>query len=196
MTYSSTIRGLVQLSPVNFFPPHFQIWTIATYWLAERNIMLLLFDLVCVHLAGKLLEPLWGAKELLKFYALNILATGVFNSAVAFLVYFTITDPSVFFSWTITGFLGNAAGIQMAVKQILPDSVIFNMGSMGRLKNTHIPLMNFVIQVVFTVIGLTTPASCGVYLSGMYFSWVYLRFYQYHSNGQKGDPSDHFSFAS
>jgi hypothetical protein len=31
---------------------------------------------------------------------------------------------------------------------------------------------------------------------GLLSSWVYLRFYQHHSNGTKGDMAESFSFAT
>merc|ERR1711894_386795 len=45
------------------------------------------------------------------------------------------------------------------------------------------------------MIGLV-ECECIMFASGIIISWIYLRFYQLHANGSRGDTSDSFSFAS
>merc|ERR1712241_952401 len=45
-------------------------------------------------------------------------------------------------------------------------------------------------------IGLVEGSYCTMFGSGLVISWIYLRFYQLHANGSRGDTADSFSFAS
>lgn len=45
-------------------------------------------------------------------------------------------------------------------------------------------------------IGLLEGVYCTMFGSGIVFSWIYLRFYQRHSNGTRGDHAENFNFAS
>ena len=44
--------------------------------------------------------------------------------------------------------------------------------------------------------GLVEGSYCTMFGSGLVISWIYLRFYQLHANGSRGDTADSFSFAS
>lgn len=44
-------------------------------------------------------------------------------------------------------------------------------------------------------IGLLEGTFCTMFTGGILSSWVYLRFYQLHSNGTRGDTTDFFTFA-
>merc|ERR1712223_1827186 len=45
-------------------------------------------------------------------------------------------------------------------------------------------------------IGLVEGSYCTMFGSGLVISWIYLRFYQMHANGSRGDTADGFAFAS
>lgn len=47
-------------------PPNFWLWTLATYFLVERNLICLLADLASVHLCGAVLQPAWSDIQLLQ----------------------------------------------------------------------------------------------------------------------------------
>ena len=44
-------------------------------------------------------------------------------------------------------------------------------------------------------LGLLEGTYCTMFASGIISSWTYLRFYQCHSNGTKGDMAENFTFA-
>ena len=51
------------MTPGYFYPPHFWLWTAVTHAFMEVHFWEVLVDLAVIALAGKLLEPLWGALE-------------------------------------------------------------------------------------------------------------------------------------
>lgn len=83
----------------------------------------------------------------------------------------------------------------MAVKQAMPDHVIYRSG-LGKLTNRNIPLACFLLTFVMWAIGLVEGSYCTMFGSGLIISWIYLRYYQLHANGSRGDSADSFSFAS
>lgn len=83
----------------------------------------------------------------------------------------------------------------MAVKQAMPDHVIYRSG-LGKLTNRNIPLACFLLTFVMWAIGLVEGSYCTMFGSGLIISWIYLRHYQLHANGSRGDSADSFSFAS
>ena len=77
----------------------------------------------------------------------------------------------------------------------MPDHVIYRT-SIGKITNSNIPLACFLLTFVMWALGLVEGSYCTMFGSGLIISWIYLRFYQLHANGSRGDTSDSFSFAS
>merc|ERR1712008_344101 len=77
----------------------------------------------------------------------------------------------------------------------MPDHVIYR-SPVGKITNRNIPLACFLLAFVLWAIGLVEGSYCTMFGSGLVISWIYLRFYQLHANGSRGDTADSFSFAS
>ena len=118
--------------------PNFAFWTYITHSFVETHIWIVVVDIGVVILYGKLLEPLWGALEMLIFY-------GVVNTVVAFLtccvylfIYLATKNEEYLFDTHICGLAGYVAGFAVAVKQVMPDHVLVST-PFGKLRNKHIP---------------------------------------------------------
>lgn len=181
--------------PGLFFPPNFKIWTIVTHMFVEVHIWTLCCNLVIIFLYHQLLGPLWGLVEMHKFMLLNTVVSAI-GAAAFYITYHMLTDQLDFiFTISIYGFSANIAGFCVAVKQIMPDQVLFTCHGL-KLQNKHIPSLLFIfvsIAYIFHVVQFTFPV---LYFFGLVSSWTYLRFYQKHSNHNYGDAADSFSFAS
>uniref|UniRef100_A0A914UYD6 Transmembrane protein 115 n=1 Tax=Plectus sambesii TaxID=2011161 RepID=A0A914UYD6_9BILA len=177
-------------------PPNFHVWTVVTYGLVERNIVCLVWSVCSVHLASTLLEPVWGPIELLRFLAIVQVATALIIPTLCFSVYVIFyKDEELLFRSAFAGFTAFDGAIFVAIKQFLPDSVLLAT-PMGRIKNCHLPMIALIVVSVLAVcqiIGFSVPLMVMV---GESVAWIYLRFYQRHSNGNKGDMSEHFTWAS
>ena len=111
------------------------------------------------------------------------------------------------------GYLGVVAGFLVACKQAMPDYLL-GTASLIKIKIQVrerreckkaratrsgllqlLPLLFFLVFVAFAMCGLTSLASPSLIGSGVWVSWIYLRFYQPHK-GVKGDLSDPFAFAT
>lgn len=154
----------------------------------------MLVDIVTVGLCGKLIEPLWGQMEMMTFFAVVNVGVAV-TSTIYYLILYTCTsDPDLLFGVHIHGLAGYVAGVSVAVKQIMPDLVLVKT-PLGKLSNRNVPLCVFFLSLTFWTVGLLDGTYPTMFLSGLLASWVYLRFYQYHSNGSRGDMADYFTFA-
>lgn len=151
-------------------------------------------DVVTVGLCGKLIEPLWGQMEMMTFFAISNIGVAA-TSTVYYLILYTCTsDPDLLFSVHIHGLAGYVAGVSVAVKQIMPDLVLVKT-PLGKLSNRNVPLTVFFLSLLFWAVGLLDGTYPTMFLSGLLTSWIYLRFYQHHSNGSRGDMADYFTFA-
>ena len=82
----------------------------------------------------------------------------------------------------------------MAIKQIMPDTVILNANFI-RLKQDHLPLLLILFSFFLYLIGLTDLTYLVMLTNGTFIGWIYLRFFQKHKNGTRGDASSTFVFA-
>lgn len=186
---------VLAVTPSYIFPPNFWIWTVFTYPLIEASILLVVFDIICIYLSAKLVEPLWGLPELLKYYAIVGAFVGLLTSVVYLLFYVWIaSDTDTLFNARIAGFSGINGAISVAVKQLLPDQTILST-PLARIKHTHLTSWLCIIVGILAALQLVPAYSFAMFTIGAFVGWIYLRFYQPHPNGSRGDQGEHMSFA-
>lgn len=191
---SETFVKVICVTPGFIIPPNFWVWTAFTHCYLETRLWLLLADVITVGLCGKLLEPLWGAMEMLTFFAL-VNTSVAFLSVMYYIFIFTVTsDPRYLFSVQIHGLAGYCAAVSVAVKQIMPDHILLSLPC-GKLRNRNVPLCVLLLSLILWPMGIVRGTYPVMFTSGLLTSWVYLRFYQHHSNGTIGDAADGFTFA-
>ncbi|XP_054721370.1 transmembrane protein 115-like [Uloborus diversus] len=195
LSFSDTAVRILCVTPGFIIPPNFWVWTAFTHCFLETRLWLLLTDVITVGLCGKLLEPLWGAMEMLTFFAL-VNTSVAFLSVLIYIVIFTITsDPRYLFSVHIHGLAGYCAAVSVAVKQIMPDHILLSLPC-GKLRNRNVPLCVLLLSLILWSLNVIRGTYPVMFSTGLLSAWIYLRFYQHHSNGTVGDMADGFTFAS
>jgi len=154
----------------------------------------LLCDVAVVFLYGKLLEPLWGTFEMIIFFVIVNFLVVVLTTGTYLFLYLLTQDTDFLFDNYVHGMAGYLAGFAVAVKQAMPEHVLIS-SPFGKLRNLHIPLLLLVAAVVARIIGAVDPPFPIMFGWGLFTSWVYLRFYQRHSSGSRGDMADNFALA-
>lgn len=185
----------ITVTPGYVLPPNFWVWTYLTHSFVEFHIWDVLADVVVVILCGKLLEPLWGALDMLIFFVVVNLGVAIVTSFTYFVIYLATKNEEYLFETFIHGLAGYIAGFSVAVKQVMPDHVLVT-SPFGKLRNTHIPMLLVAVVVTLRLLGALDGPYPFMFVWGIVISWVYLRFYQKHSNGNRGDMAENFSFAS
>ncbi|KAF6197967.1 hypothetical protein GE061_007712 [Apolygus lucorum] len=195
LSFSNEAVLALSVTPGYIIPPHFCFWTAFTYCFLEIHFWEVLADIIAVGLCGKLIEPLWGRFEMFKFFIVVNLGVAVVASFFYVVLYTATSDVDLLFFVHIHGLAGYIAGLSVAVRQIMPDHCLIKT-PLGKLTNRNIPLLVTFLAVLLYVCGLLEGTSPTSFASGVLVSWTYLRFYQPHSNGTRGDLADNFTFAS
>ncbi|XP_029455391.1 transmembrane protein 115 [Rhinatrema bivittatum] len=180
------------VTPGYLFPPNVWIWTLATHGVVENHIWDASLSLATVVVAGRLLEPLWGALELLIFFTVVNVSVGVLGAFSYLLTYVATFNLVYLFMIHIHGVLGFFGGVLVALKQTMGDSIVLKV---PQIRMKVVPMLLLLILTVLRFTTLIESNMLASYGFGVLSSWVYLRFYQRHSRG-RGDMSDHFAFAT
>lgn len=186
---------VISVTPGYFIPPSFRIWTAFTFCFLETHFWNVFTDIIMIGLCGKVIEPLWGPTEIISFFSIVNLGVAFLSSLFFLFVYMCTSNPDFLFKVHIHGLLGYIAGVTVAVKQIMPDILIIKTPT-GRITNRNMPLLTVFIVFILWFVGLSPISNLVMVISGVYVSWLYLRFYQRHSCGNKGDMSESFNFSS
>lgn len=194
LSFSEEAVRVVSVTPGYLLPPVFWIWTAFSFCFMELHFWEVCVDIITVGLCGKLLEPLWGAFEMITFFSIVNVGVALLTSVFYLFLYMFTFNTDLLFTTHIHGLSGYIAGISVAVKQIMPDHLIVKT-PLGKVTNRNIPMLIFVMYVILWAIGLCEKTNPTMFASGLIVSWTYLRFYQTHTNGTRGDMADNFTFA-
>lgn len=82
-------------------------------------------------------------------------------------------------------------GLLVRVKQLIPDHIIGSGPVTLRVK--FVPLLVACGAILAYTANLLDLGGLAFSIGGLYYSWVYLRFFQRHESGL-GDPSETFAF--
>ena len=193
-SFSQTAVMLLSVTPGYVSPPNFWIWTYFTHSFLESHVYNLLVDICVIILYGKLLEPLWGALEMLLFYVIVNVSVAILTGFIYVLIYLLTRNEEYLFDIHIHGLAGYIAGFSVAVKQVMPDHILVN-SSFGKVRNKHVPLTLLYLAIIVRIIGIVDGPYPIMFGMGILVSWSYLRFYQKHNSGNRGDMADNFMFA-
>ncbi|XP_031486238.1 rhomboid-like protein 19 isoform X1 [Nymphaea colorata] len=169
-------------------------WNLVTAGYVEQSIVGLIISIIGLLFVGKLLEPIWGPREFLKFiFVVNILTSiCLFITMIA--LYYTTREESFLYN-PVSGFQGILSGFLVGIKQIMSDqelSVFFLL----KIKAKWLPSLLVLISIVVSFF-VEFSTYLPIVIFGTYMSWLYLRYLQRKpETGLKGDPSDEFAFAT
>lgn len=169
------------------------VWNLITAGFLTTNVVTLIIDVVALLLLARLVEPVYGSKEFLKFLFIVDLATCCSVFLGVYIMYAYTTEGKLLYT-EFHGFHGIAAGLLVAVKQILGDQEAKLFGVI-QFNTKYIP-----ITVIFlasaAVVALQQYQMLPFMYLGAYSAWIYLRFFQHQQEtGTQGDASDAFKFS-
>ncbi|CAF2098916.1 unnamed protein product [Rotaria magnacalcarata] len=195
LSFSSQCVQILAVIPGRIMPPNFWIWTFVTHSFIELHIWHTIIDVIVVFLYSKMIEPLWGTKELLKFYFIVTIPNALFATFTYILFYGLTFNEEYLFERPIYGLAPFIGAYSVVIKQIMPDTIIATT-PLFKLKQDHVPLLMVILSTILWLVH-AVPIHFLIMLSfGIIISWTYLRFFQIHQNGTKGDMSSSFSLAN
>lgn len=195
LSFKETTVDYLAVVPGKLLPPNFHVWSLVTHSFIESRFIFLMADWCVVLLYSKLIEPLWGVQECVQFYLVITSLVAIATSFYYYIVFVFTFNEKAIFDVRINGLGGLLGGFVVAIKQIMPDTVILD-ASFIRLKQDHFPGLLILLSILLYVVGLTSLTYVIMLIFGMFIGWIYLRFFQRHKNGTCGDSSSTFVFAS
>ncbi|XP_057979560.1 rhomboid-like protein 19 [Malania oleifera] len=170
-------------------------WNLITAGYVEQSVYGVVISTLGLLFVGKLLEPIWGSREFLKFiFVVNFLTSVcVFITAIAL---YYITRQEIYLYMPLSGFHGVLSGFLVGVKQIIPDQEL-SLFSLLRIKAKWLPSLMLLLSIAISFFTTESAAYLPILIFGTYISWIYLRFLQRKPETKiRGDPSDEFAFST
>nr|GME00894.1 rhomboid-like protein 19 [Ipomoea batatas] len=167
-------------------------WNLITAGYVEQSIYGVVVSTVGLLFIGKMLQPIWGAKEFLMFiFIVNFLtAVCVFITAISF---YYVTREESYLYLPISGFQGVLYGLLVGVKQIMPDQELPFL----KLRAKWLPTLALLVSIAISFFTVDSVSYLPTLVFGTYIGWVYLRYWQRKPETKlKGDPSDEFAFST
>ena len=94
----------------------------------------------------------------------------------------------------VSGVIGILSAFTVAIRQIIPEHELGFPFLKTRVK--YLPLLFFLLQLLLTLINLSSLGHLLFVTNSLYLSWLYLRFVQKKSDASRGDLSESFAFAN
>lgn len=132
------------VTPGYLFPPNFWVWTLVTHGVVEQHVWGVAANVGTVMACGRLLEPLWGALELLIFFAVVNLSAGLLAGLSYLLTYIATFDLDFLFAVHIHGVAGFLGGVLVALKQTMGDTTVLRVPQVRLLNHKNIVWTCFV----------------------------------------------------
>ncbi|MCO5570687.1 hypothetical protein L7F22_024414 [Adiantum nelumboides] len=152
----------------------------------------LIVSVLGILFGGKVLEPIWGSREFFKFVVLVNFWTLVSTFLLSITLYFATRQENYLYK-PLSGFHGVLAGFLVSVKQLMPDQEV----TILKLRAKWVPSIFVLFTTLLGALAVDAMSFLPFVIFGTYSSWLYLRFYQRHTDSNyKGDLSGEFSFAT
>ncbi|KAI3458996.1 hypothetical protein Pfo_015659 [Paulownia fortunei] len=167
-------------------------WNLITAGYIEQSIYGVVVSTIGLLFIGKLLEPIWGSREFLKFiFVVNFLTSVcVFTTAISL---YYITRQEIYLYLPVSGFQGVLSGFLVGIKQIVPDQELCLL----KIKAKWLPSLALLVSVVVSFFTTESASYLPTLIFGTYIGWIYLRYWQRKTETKlRGDPSDEFAFST
>ncbi|KAJ9545479.1 hypothetical protein OSB04_025186 [Centaurea solstitialis] len=167
-------------------------WNLITAGYIEQTVQGVLSSTIGLLFIGKLLEPIWGTREFLKFiFIVNFLTSVCVFITTISLYYVTMQENYLYVP--LSGFSGVLSGLLVGVKQIIPDQEVSPL----KIKVKWLPSIMLLLAIALSFFTIAPATYLPILIFGTYIGWIYLRYFQRKQETRlKGDPSDEFAFST
>ncbi|KAG2723535.1 hypothetical protein I3760_02G174000, partial [Carya illinoinensis] len=178
------------------------VWNLITAGYVEQSLHGVVASTLGLLFIGKLLEPIWGSREFLKFIFVVNFLTSVCVFITAITLYYLRTQEnylklncaiSIFNYMPLSVFHGILSRFLVGIKQIIPDEEL----PLLKIKVEWLPSLTLLFSIAVSFFTLESMRYLPTLIFGTYMSWIYLRYWQRKpEKNLKGDLSDDFSFST
>ncbi|XP_010264708.1 PREDICTED: rhomboid-like protein 19 [Nelumbo nucifera] len=168
-------------------------WNLITAGYVEQSVFGVVIGTVGLLFIGKLLEPIWGSREFVKFIIIVNFLTYVCVFTTAIALYYITRQESYLYT-PLSGFHGALSGFLVGIKQIVPDQEL-SLFSVLKIKAKWVSSIMLLLAIATSFFTDDSASYLPTLIFGTYTSWIYLRYLQRKpETNLKGDPSQEFAF--
>ncbi|KAG6665655.1 hypothetical protein CIPAW_02G174800 [Carya illinoinensis] len=168
------------------------VWNLITAGYVEQSLHGVVASTLGLLFIGKLLEPIWGSREFLKFIFVVNFLTSVCVFITAITLYYLRTQENYLYM-PLSVFHGILSRFLVGIKQIIPDEEL----PLLKIKVEWLPSLTLLFSIAVSFFTLESMRYLPTLIFGTYMSWIYLRYWQRKpEKNLKGDLSDDFSFST
>lgn len=175
-TYNATeLLDLVRLkNETNIFTFSLVSRTFLTHSFVEIHVWHTIIDVIVVFLYSKMIEPLWGTKELIKFYFLITIPNALSVACIYFIFYGLTFNEEYLFERPIYGLAAFIGAYSVVIKQLMPDTILIATPFV-KLKQDQLPLIFICLTFLLWLLNGIPIHFLLMLTFGIIFSWMYLR---------------------
>ena len=176
-----------------------RVWNVLTCSFWEQSLPALCVSVACLATLSRVLEPLWGTAEFMRFVLATAASVGCATFASLFVLYI-VTQDIFYLNATVSGFHGVVAALLVAARQLMPNEAPFPL--MPWLRVRWLAQLYLLGSVIVAVASGAKHHHIGLSLMvlyGVFSGWVYLRFLHRLpsvSAAAAGDQSEEMSWES
>ncbi|CAH8591527.1 unnamed protein product [Heterobilharzia americana] len=193
--YSSLfLCGLLTPSFVNSLSLPFSskqdVYKLLTFHMVTDEIVVFLMMLLTIFIYTKLVFDSWSKVEMAFFYwVVNMTSLFVFYLPYLFQFIggFSVSIPQV------NGGSAFISSVLVVIIQLRPEQPIINCKAFS-MKSQYGLFLVLLVYCFLKVVGLIRLSSFVLFCNGVICSWCYLRLFQRHPQGRRGDYRSSFSF--
>ncbi|KAM7539718.1 hypothetical protein Aperf_G00000032699 [Anoplocephala perfoliata] len=183
----------LKLNTGSIYYPTFQVYRFLTFFLVNTNVILFVFDAAGFIVFDFVVQKRWNFIEKLKFLIITTWLPGLMCLIYYYVKYAnTKTDADLFFTG-VSGSSSFVAAVTVAVKQLLYDT-----SSYTRLQKSYRygPILYLLVILLLQFFKAVRSITFMYSFFGFFYGWTYLRFFQKHTDGKRGDFRGSFAFVS
>lgn len=174
----------------SIYYPNFQIYRFLTFFLVNTRFLSFIFDLFGYIMFEVVIEKRWNLVERVKFFLITTWIPGLL-CLIYYYIKFANTKTEADLNHTgVWGSSSFVAAVMVVAKQLSTES----LGQKFQLILSHSPLIYMSTIGFLQLFNLVPLITFAYSFFGLFFGWIYLRFYQKHTDGKTGDLRNSFSF--
>ncbi|VDN14966.1 unnamed protein product [Dibothriocephalus latus] len=194
LSYLEYTEKYLAVTVARILPPHCWVWTLITFSFYNPNVFGVISDILTIYLVYIFILSSWRWLEVTKFFLVIQLISALLCVFILFVGYAITSDMDLLWNVPIHGLCPLLGGVLIAARQVTPDTVLAKL-PLGKFRMKHVPfacLLAVFLGAAFRILYFIPVIAV---TSGVIISWIYLRFYQKHPNGDIGDTTDAFKFS-
>ncbi|GAA5836343.1 hypothetical protein JCM3766R1_003495 [Sporobolomyces carnicolor] len=171
-------------------------WTLLTAAFVETNLVEFLVSLLTLPLAGRYLERVWGAQELVKFVIFTVVVSNAIAIVVSVVESIALGNKQLFlYDTSYHGLEALQVGFLVAFTQLIPEHQVQMFGGLIKARVKSLPMAYVTFSNVACLLGYQSPYILIQF--GWLVSYLYLRFLKKNEGSDfRGDRSETFAFAN